>query len=88
MAEPLTKTEDRRRRQAAGRDRRHQADCPDKFRAIAEWWRIEAEDSASPEQCLTYAVNQEAIAADMEVRPRHHSRKPLDVTRYQWSRRA
>jgi hypothetical protein len=61
----LTVAEARRQKMCALYPRTHQADCPDKFRAIAEWWRLHAEESAAPKQCLQYAENQERIARRM-----------------------
>lgn len=87
MHEAETVEEARRRKRAALYHRTHQPDCPDKFRAIAEWWRLSAEESAVPERDLAYAAAQGAIADDMERRPGHHRNKPADVTRYHWSLR-
>lgn len=66
----------------------HGPDSPKKFRAIATWWRLHALESAMPDVCEGYAKGQLFIAADMENRPRHHTRKPLDRTRWQWSQAA
>ena len=64
----------------------HSADSPEKFRAISKWWALEGLTSKTPEQCERSAMGQLFIAADMENRPRHHARKPIDKTRYQWSK--
>lgn len=66
--------------------RTHQADCPDKFRAIAEWWWLSSMMSRTREDHRKTARSQHAIALDMERRPRHHASKPSDMTRYQWSK--
>lgn len=84
---PLTRDEERRRKQMALYSRLHGPDVADKYRAKAEWWRLEGEVSARSDECYWYAENQDRIADDMEARPAHHSRKPLDVTRYQWMQR-
>lgn len=85
MHEAETVEEARLRKRAALYHRTHQPDCPDKFRAIAEWWRLSAEESAAPERDLAYAAGQDAIADDMERRPGHYRAKPLDKTAFQWS---
>ena len=85
MPEALTISEDRRRKMAALYPRTHGPDVADRYRASAEWWRLHAEESANPSECLQYAENQDRIADDMERRTLHHSVKPLDFTRYEWS---
>lgn len=80
----LTKHEDRRRRQLALVPRLH-GPAPDRYRAAAEWWRIEAEESANPSAALSYADGQERLADDMERRPGHYRVKPGDKTDWQWS---
>ena len=74
------------RQMSALRPRTHGPDCADRYRAVAEWWTLHAEMSAVPEQAVEYAYNQYAIATDMEARPVHHRLKPINQTRYQWSR--
>ena len=65
----LTVEEDRLRRRLALHARMNQNPCADKFRAIAEWWRIHAEESANPDEALGYAKSQDALASDMEAHP-------------------
>lgn len=84
MTLTMTIEEDRTRRRLALSDRMH-GPAPDRYRAIAEWWRISAEESMTPEQHLAYADNQERLAADMEARPRHYKIKPLGKTDWEWS---
>lgn len=81
----LTKEEERRHKMVALIPRTHGPDIADKYRAIAEWWRLQAEESRDPDICFQYAENQDRIALDMESRPAHHAHKPADLTRYQWS---
>lgn len=83
-AEPLTVNEDRRRRQAELCERCH-GSAPDCYRAIAEWWRIEAESSADPRDCYEYARNQDRLADDMEARPNYYRNKPPEKTDFEWS---
>lgn len=64
--EQLTVEEERRARMAALYHRTHGPNCADKFRAIAEWWRLHAEESRIPDECRRYADNQDRIADDME----------------------
>lgn len=85
MVQTLTVEEERRRKRLALDERARQPSCPDKYRAIAEWWRLHAEETAVPEQSLEYADNQDRLAADMEQRPSHYRRKHLDKTDYEWS---
>jgi hypothetical protein len=40
------------RAQAALYDRTHGRESADKYRAIAEWWRLHAKISQNPKQCL------------------------------------
>jgi hypothetical protein len=61
--------EDRLQRRLALSSRMNQNPCADKFRAIAEWWRIHAEESANPDEALGYAKSQDALASDMEAHP-------------------
>lgn len=82
---PLTVEDERRQRSLALYPRTHGPAGPDRYRAIAEWWRISAEESRVPEEHLLYADNQDRLADDMERRPEHYRRKPIDKTDYQWS---
>lgn len=59
--------------------------APDRYRACARWWKIHAEESAIPDQCLEFAKAQDFIAADMERRPNHYLLKPSNKTDWQWS---
>lgn len=86
MGEAETVEGARHRKMAALYQRAHQTDCPDKFRAIAEWWRLSAEESATPEVLLQYADNQDVLADDMERRPGHYRIKPVEQTCWQWFR--
>lgn len=81
---PLTKAEARRARMRE-LGRLFFAPAPERYRASAEWWRLYAEETAVPEECLAYAENQDRLAADMESRPEHYARKPADCTDFQWS---
>lgn len=54
-------TDQRRAQMAALYPRTHGPECADKYRAIAEWWKLRAEESANPSECLQYAANQDAI---------------------------
>lgn len=87
MLHPLTRDEARRQAMVALYPRTHGPERADKYRAIADWWRLYAEESMTPDVCLGYAANQDAIATDMEARPGHYYRKPADVTVFQWSKR-
>lgn len=80
----LTKKEGRRRKMVALYPRTH-GPAPEKYRGIARWWRLQAEESADPAECLRYADNQDRLYADMLARPHHYSRKPTDLTDFQWS---
>lgn len=73
MIQLLTIEEDRRCRRLALSARMHQPPCSDMFRASAEWWRISAEESAIPEEHLTFADNQDALANDMEANPMRYA---------------
>lgn len=66
-APTLSIEENRRQRQAALYPRTHGPECADRYRAIAEWWRIAAEESANPAECLRYAANQERLAGHLEM---------------------
>jgi hypothetical protein len=66
MSEALTKHEANRMAARALYPRTHGPECADKYRAIAEWWRLEAEESSNAEECLKYAKNQDAIADAMQ----------------------
>lgn len=66
--------------------RTHGPECADKYRAIAEWWWLSSMMSKAPGPQQETARAQLAIAKDMERRPSHHASKPIDVTRYQWTR--
>lgn len=59
---------------------------PGRYRAIAEWWRLSAKESAIPEEYLAYAEGQDRLAVDMELRPGHYARKPSNHTDFQWSK--
>lgn len=59
MSDPLTKPDDRRARQVEIYERTHGPE-PDCYLAQAEWWRIDAEESATPDASLQYAKNLEA----------------------------
>lgn len=48
--------------------RTHGPECADKYRAIAEWWRLYAQTTKVPDECLRYAAAQDAIADGMEAR--------------------
>lgn len=65
---PITETEARIAEMHALYSRTHGPECADKYRAIAEWWTLQAEESANPAECLRYAANQRAIAERMEPR--------------------
>lgn len=69
MPEALTREEERRRKMVALYPRTHGPDVADKYRAIAEWWRLHAEETANPDECLRYAANQDRVADDTEARP-------------------
>jgi len=71
------------RQRAVLSDRMRQSDCPDKFRAIAEWWDLHAEESADPDQALAAARSQRAQTEDMEKRPGHYRGKPPEMTCHQ-----
>jgi hypothetical protein len=61
-ATPTTKAEALNARMRALYARTRGPECADKYLAIAEWWRLQAEESANPAECLRYAENQEAKA--------------------------
>jgi hypothetical protein len=61
--------------------------APDKYRAIARWWRLHAEESANPSECLGYADNQDRLYRDMLDRPNHYKAKPIELSDFQWSQR-
>jgi hypothetical protein len=82
---PLTEHEALIAKMVALYPRTYGPECADKYRAKAEWWRLHAEETMNPAECLQYALNQDAIADDMEGRPGHHKYKPESVTRYQWT---
>ena len=82
--EPLTVEEDWSLRQIALYEQ-CRGPAPGRYRAIAEWWRIEAERSADPSTCLMYAENQDSLAADIEARPEHYVSKPIEKTDFEWS---
>lgn len=84
MTEALTIEDDRRQKMLALSPRMH-GPAPDRYRAAAEWWRLHAEESATPEECRRYADGQDAIAADMDNRPNHYLLKPTNKTDWQWS---
>lgn len=46
--------------------RTHGPECADKYRAIAEWWRLFAQTTKAPDECHRYADAQDAIADRME----------------------
>jgi len=46
--------------------RTHGRAGPDRYRAIAEWWRLHATTSANPEESIRYAENQDRLAAELE----------------------
>lgn len=84
---PLTKDEARRARM-----RELAVLCsgpaPERYRAAAELWRLHAEESAAPEECLAFANNQDRLATDMESRPAYYARKPADKTDWEWSQKS
>lgn len=45
--------------------RTHGPECADKYRAIAEWWRLNAKITKIPSRCLRYAAAQDVIADRM-----------------------
>lgn len=61
----LTKQENLHAAMRALHPRTHGQDCADRYRAIAEWWRLHAEESINPAKCLQYALNQDTIADSM-----------------------
>lgn len=65
---PLTEQDAHIARMVALYPLTHGPECADKYRAIAEWWRLHATMSANPAECLRYADNQDRIAS--EWRPR------------------
>lgn len=81
---PLSKSEERRRKMVALYPQTHGL-APDCYRAIAEWWRLHAEESATPDQALEYADNQDRLYADMLRRPQHYKIKPPHMSNFQWS---
>lgn len=81
----LTVEEDRRRRMLTLYPRAHGPAGPDRYRAIAEWWRLHAEETAIPEECFRYAEGQDRLAADMEARPTHYRAKLAGQTYWQCS---
>lgn len=83
---PITRKEQRRRKMAALYSRMH-GPAPEKYRAIARWWRLHTEETKAPELCREYADNQDRLYADMLARPRHYRRKPADLSDYEWSQR-
>ncbi len=86
MIKPLTREEGLIIAMKALYLRTHQPDCADKFRAVAKWWRLHARMSASPEEAMRHSANQDALADDMEARPRHYAAKPVGYSCYQWSK--
>lgn len=86
MGRALSKEEERRRKMAALYLRTH-GPAPEKYRAIARWWRLHAEETKTPEVCNGYADKQDRLYADMLARPRHYLRRPADLTDFQWSQR-
>lgn len=87
MAPPPAKVDDLIARMTALYPRTHGPECPDRYRAIAEWWRLHAQETMAPDECLTSAAAQDALATDMEVRPGHYRRKPEWLTAHEWSRK-
>ena len=83
---PLTEREALDAQMAALYPRTHGPECADRYRAIAEWWRLYAQTTANPDECFRYATAQDAIADDMEKRPDHHQRRLLGKSAYEWSR--
>lgn len=83
---PLSKAGERRRKMVALYSRTH-GPAPDKYRAIARWWRLHAEESANPSECLGYAGNQDRLYRDMLERPNHYKTKPADLSDFQWSQK-
>lgn len=82
----LTKTEQRRRKMVALYARTH-GPPPERYRAIARWWRLHAEESLNPQECLMYAANQYWLYADMLSRPSHYKSKPIGLSDFQWSQK-
>ena len=82
----LTLGDDRRRKMAALYPLTH-GPAPERYRAIAIWWRLHAEESLIPSQALEYAENQERLYRDMLARPIHYRIKPNDITDYEWSQK-
>jgi hypothetical protein len=83
---PLSVSDERRRKMVALYPRTH-GPAPDKYRAIARWWRLHAEESATPQECLGYAENQDRLYQDMLERPRHYKAKPAELSDFQWSQK-
>jgi hypothetical protein len=81
---PLTKEQERRRKMVALYPRTH-GPAPDRYRASARWWRLHAEESANPKECLGFADNQDRLYSDMLERPNHYKTKPIDLSDFQWS---
>jgi hypothetical protein len=49
--------------------RTHGLECADKYRAIAEWWRLHSRESASPAEPLAWAANMDERARFLERAP-------------------
>lgn len=79
MNGPLTRSEERRRKMAALYPRTR-GPAPERYRAIARWWRLHSEETADPAECLRYADNQDRLYRDMLERPRHYRAKPMGRT--------
>lgn len=82
----LTKTEERRRKMVALYLRTH-GPSPERYRAIARWWRLHAEESKNSAECRMYADNQDRLYADMLSRASHYKSKPIELSDFQWSQR-
>lgn len=85
MAEALTQVDSRTLRRLALYGRIHGPECADKYRAIGEWWRIHAEESAAKAACYHYANAQDLLAEDMDERPQHYRSRPEGRTAWGWS---
>jgi len=83
MREAILKAEARRARMnALGEKARFPG--PQGYRAVAEWLRLHAEESAMSQESLEQAENQERLADDMEVNPATYMSKPQNMTDWQW----
>ena len=81
---PLSVEEELRRKMVALYPRTN-GPAPERYRAIARWWMLHAEESRNPSECLGYADNQDRLYADMLRRPKHYALKPIGISDFQWS---